>query len=85
MGGTCKGICPRFGFDKSKYPKIEEYHGYKVFRGGHVAIYGNGGKRCSICEIYLDYDGAFCPCCGMHLRFTARLSAYRNNKHKPRY
>jgi hypothetical protein len=27
-----------------------------------------GKKYCRRCEVYLYYDGIFCPCCGMQLR-----------------
>jgi hypothetical protein len=32
--------------------------------------YVDGRKYCHRCEIYLHYDGAFCPCCGTALRIT---------------
>jgi len=36
---------------------------------GH-SYYVDGRKYCRRCEIYLHYDGVFCPCCGMALRVT---------------
>lgn len=30
--------------------------------------YGQGIKRCTSCETYLEYDGIQCPCCRTHLR-----------------
>jgi hypothetical protein len=29
-----------------------------------------GKKYCRRCEIFLHYNGTFCPCCGMQLRTT---------------
>ena len=31
-----------------------------------------GYKRCSICEIYLDYSDVFCPCCHILLATMPR-------------
>ena len=36
--------------------------------------YGSGQKRCNICEIYLEFDGIYCPCCGMRLRTNSRMT-----------
>lgn len=30
--------------------------------------YLNGQKRCSECEIFLDWHALYCPCCGRRLR-----------------
>ena len=32
-----------------------------------------GQKRCQICEIFIKWDGIFCPCCGCRLRIGTRL------------
>jgi len=29
--------------------------------------YKDGQKRCRDCDIYIKYDGVFCPCCGHQL------------------
>ena len=50
---TCKGICSR----------------YKAKRTvGKIGHYELGHKRCSKCQIFLDWDGIFCPCCNVILR-----------------
>lgn len=36
--------------------------------------YWNGGKRCSTCEIFIEYEGVWCPCCGIKLRTRTRNS-----------
>jgi len=50
---ACKGICPRF---KAKKPF------------GANGRYENGQKRCSICNLFINWDGKYCPCCGYVLR-----------------
>lgn len=50
---VCKGICHRY---KSGKP-----HGIN-------SRYEFGQKRCSICEIFIKWDGKHCPCCGYVLR-----------------
>ena len=45
---VCKGIC----------------HRYKAKWMTQTARYGNGQKRCNICELFMSWDGSFCPCCG---------------------
>ena len=39
------------------------------------ARYSNNQKRCQICEIFLVWEGIWCPCCGYMLRTHPR-----NNK-----
>jgi hypothetical protein len=53
---VCKGIC----------------HRYKAKWMTQTARYGDGQKRCNICELFVSWDGAFCPCCGMLLRSRPR-------------
>ncbi len=53
---VCKGICQRY-----KAPK----HSGR----GRYAI---GQKRCNDCEIYIEWNGFFCPCCGNRLRGVPR-------------
>ncbi|KAG2474526.1 MAG: hypothetical protein NPMRTH4_360012 [Nitrosopumilales archaeon] len=54
---TCKGICHRY-----KAPKPP--HGR--------SRYGKGQKRCNGCDVYVERDGFFCPCCGHRLRVAPR-------------
>ena len=35
--------------------------------------YATGQKRCQICEIFIKWDGLWCPCCGCRLRIGPRL------------
>ncbi len=30
--------------------------------------YEHGQKRCSTCDIFMDWDGTYCPCCNNMLR-----------------
>jgi hypothetical protein len=54
---VCKGICIRH---KASGP----------ISYGRYAI---GQKRCQICEIFIKWDGIYCPCCGCRLRIRPRL------------
>ncbi|MDE1867708.1 MAG: hypothetical protein KGI08_08395 [Thaumarchaeota archaeon] len=42
--------------------------------------YLSGKKHCSICEINIQWEGLWCPCCGYRLRSKPRAS-----KDKQRY
>ena len=58
---VCKGTCIRH-----KAPK--------PFGSGR---YATGQKRCQICEIFIKWDGIFCPCCGYKLRLGPRLFKHK--------
>jgi len=59
---TCKGICYRY-----KAPKL--------LHGG--SRYEKGQKRCNSCDIYMEWDGFFCPCCGYKLRTAPRHQKWK--------
>lgn len=61
---ACKGECKRQQLI-SKYD-ISGKAGYCNSR------YINGSKRCSECDIFLDYNGQRCPCCNTFLRGKPR-------------
>jgi len=52
----CKGICSKY---KSKVRRDK-------------GIYKRGYKRCQLCNIFLKWDGLFCPCCNHRLRNKPR-------------
>ncbi len=52
----CRGTCNRYRAKKTK-------------GGGR---YSNGQKRCQICEIFINWEGFWCPCCGYRLRTKPR-------------
>jgi hypothetical protein len=54
---SCKGICCRY---KAKSAGLHQYR------------YANGQKRCNECEIFVQWDGFSCPCCGKLLRTRPR-------------
>ncbi len=60
---VCKGIC----------------HRYKAKWGAHQYRYANGQKRCNVCEIFVNWDGNNCPCCGMLLRTRPKISILSND------
>jgi hypothetical protein len=53
---VCKGICPRHRASKPVYS----------------GRYASGQKRCQGCEIFIKWDGLWCPCCGIRLRLHPR-------------
>jgi hypothetical protein len=58
---TCKGRCLI-------------YKAQKPIGAGRYAI---GQKRCQVCEIFLKWDGLWCPCCGYRLRTKPRNLKYK--------
>jgi predicted amidophosphoribosyltransferase len=58
---TCKGICLR-------------HRAQKPVNSGR---YASGQKRCQVCEIFIRWDGLFCPCCGYRLRTKPRNSIFK--------
>ena len=53
---VCKGICVR----------------HKATKPVGTGRYSTGQKRCQVCEIFVNWDGVFCPCCGYRLRTKPR-------------
>lgn len=48
-----------------------QYRGvYKKYKG--ESAYTKGFKRCSICDIIIDYEGLYCPCCSVRLSSRPR-------------
>ena len=58
---TCKGICVR----------------YKAQKPVGTGRYASGQRRCQICEIFIKWEGLWCPCCGYMLRTHPRNSVSR--------
>ena len=58
---VCKGICSR----------------HKAMRPSTGMRYLKGQKRCQVCQIFINWQGFFCPCCGCRLR-----NRPRNKKNK---
>jgi hypothetical protein len=58
---TCKGICIR----------------HKAQKPVGSGRYASGQKRCQICEIFIKWDGLWCPCCGYRLRTKPRNLKYK--------
>jgi hypothetical protein len=49
---VCKGVCIR----------------HKASGPISYGRYATGQKRCQICEMFIKWDGIFCPCCGCRCR-----------------
>lgn len=62
---VCKGICGK----------------YKAKWGSHRYRYASGQKRWNVCEIFVKWEGRWCPCCGMSLRTRPRVSKYKEKFH----
>ena len=68
---VCKGICSR----------------HKAMRPSTGMRYLIGQKRCQVCQIFINWQGFFCPCCGYRLRTKPRNKKYKltlrkNNNNK---
>ncbi|MBA4451768.1 MAG: hypothetical protein ACE5Q4_00480 [Nitrosopumilus sp.] len=50
----------------------EKCKDYKVKKSRSSGRYANGQKRCQYCEIFIQWDGLFCPCCTRRLRCGPR-------------
>jgi len=59
---SCKGICKRY---EAKRP-IEGNNRYSI-----------GQKRCNKCDVFTEWEGVRCPCCGSVLRTRPRNSRHR--------
>jgi hypothetical protein len=61
---SCKETCTKYKAIKPPLPKTR---------------YGIGQKRCNSCEIFMDWDGTNCPCCGRLLRTKPRGTKTRDH------
>ena len=61
--GHCQNVCIKF-----KYIRPTTYDKW----------YGPGVKRCSNCNIFILYDGNFCPCCRKQLKYKPHNRRNRN-------
>jgi len=59
---TCKGICKK----------------YKSVKTNGVGRYASGQSRCQVCEIFINIEGLWCPCCGYRLRKKPRNIKYKS-------
>lgn len=71
---ACKGICGRH---KASRPKQGN-------RYGDPEKGGDGQKRCIMCEIFIKWDGMFCPCCSYKLRVKPRNLNKGNSRYAKR-
>ncbi len=58
---TCKGICTR----------------HKAIKPRGAGRYTTGQKRCQICNIFIKWEGLYCPCCGYRVRSRPRHFRYK--------
>jgi hypothetical protein len=62
---VCKGIC-------QQHKALRPANG-----SGGGRRYSAGQKRCTICELFIKWDGLWCPCCGCRLRTKPKNTADR--------
>ena len=58
----CKGIC-------SRHKAIRPKNGGMRYLGGQ--------KRCQVCQLFIHWQGSYCPCCGYKLRVNPRNSKFK--------
>jgi len=61
MSIICNGVC----------------HRYKATKPASRGRYTSGQKRCNSCNVYLNWDSLWCPCCNYRLRLGSRSSKYK--------
>jgi len=61
MGMSCNGVC----------------HRYKALKPFGLSRYLAGQKRCNHCDVYITWEGLFCPCCNLRLRLAPRSGKYK--------
>jgi DNA-directed RNA polymerase subunit RPC12/RpoP len=54
----------------------EKYRAKKPLVGSRYAI---GQKMCIDCEIFINYEGIKCPCCGIRLRYKPRSTSAKKS------
>ena len=59
---SCKGICIR----------------HKANRPARFGRYSAGQKRCQVCQLFINWDGLWCPCCGYRLRTNPRTLKFKD-------
>ena len=59
----CRGIC-------SHHKAIRPYTGLR---------YSIGQKRCNVCQIFINWQELWCPCCGYRLRTKPKNKKYKYN------
>lgn len=47
---------------------------HKVKKPKQGGRYEAGQKRCNSCNVFIEYDGLFCPCCNTRLRLSSRCA-----------
>ena len=59
---VCKGICLR----------------HKAIKPTNIGRYLSGQKRCQVCQVFITWEGFWCPCCGYRLRTRPRNKKYKS-------
>ena len=59
---------------------LEEYKPKKTVRGAAE----KGYRRCSNCEVFLKYQGVYCPCCSNRMKVTPNNNKARQKVREKR-
>ena len=59
---------------------LEEYKPKKTVRGAAE----KGYRRCSNCEVFLKYQGVYCPCCSNRMKVTPNNNKARQKVREER-
>ena len=46
----------------------EKCKNYKDQKPGRAGRYVTGQRRCQFCEVFIQWEGLYCPCCNSRLR-----------------
>lgn len=63
---VCNEICEKYRTGKTK----------------NGTRYGNDKKRCTRCNIFIEYKGKYCPCCRHKLRTRPQAKFYKEKWRK---
>ncbi len=66
---SCKGTCEQYKADKPV----------------GIGRYASGQRRCQICELYMHWNGLWCPCCGYRLRTKPRNIKYKDKLRETKF
>ena len=70
---------------KKKYPVVfvqlikMKCLNYQAKQGWGMSRYADGQKYCTLCRVYVKFDGVLCPCCKIELRTSPVFKIHKTN------
>jgi hypothetical protein len=52
---------------------------YQAKQGWGMSRYADGQKYCTLCRVYVKFDGVLCPCCKIELRTSPVFKIHKTN------